>query len=256
MSYAAARLGGESISVGAGSLIPALHGSRAVVDQILQLDALSPQGVRIALGAGWDRNEFERYGKPFTDRFRSMYACVDLLRGHEGFDSSKQLLQTISSDSRQWVTAGMSGVGVYTGAFGRSMDMLERHTLDYRRALLNSPVRVDGGWVACMTHCYVGSDDRSAGEEYESTISSYMDRHALRSRLGVEERRRTVDSGLARMRESMGLIGSPETITSRFRGYERAGIDEIVLLFQYSDDLTRELDQLSKIQKVLYDECV
>lgn len=237
----------SKLTPGAGSLIPGLHGTQELIDQIRQVESLSPTGVRIALGLGWDKNQYSRHGRGFDQRHVALKQVTERLREYDTFAPSRSLLRTISGDSRQWRCAGKDAMGVYTASFGKSFAMLSKNTLDYRRELINSPHRNDSGWVACMTHFYIGDTDEAAGVGYETAFRPYLENHGMRAGVGRESRSRIIDTSLRRMRDSIGLVGTESTIRARLKEYRKAGVDEIVLLFQYGDDLELELEQLQRL---------
>ncbi|MFA1532794.1 hypothetical protein ACDL65_12510 [Corynebacterium belfantii] len=254
MSYMAGCMNKRSsLTPGAGSLIPSLHGRQELIDQIRQVDSLSSNGARVALGLGWDRHQFSRHDFLFDQRQLALDQLAEELKEYATFTHSRNLLRTISGDISQWGKAGKTALGVYTAAFGKSMRMISKNTLDYRRELINSPHRNDSGWVACMTHFCIGNTDRAAAMDYETLFRPYLARHGVRSGVGRENQSQIIDSSIRRMCESMGLIGSEITIKSRIEEYRKAGVDEIVLLFQYGDDLESELEQLRRLCEVVSD---
>lgn len=236
---------------GAGSLIPGLHGLQETLDQIHQIDALSPSGVRVALGLGWDSSQFSRYSSEFDSRQDALRLLVESLRRDGYANNSKNVLQTISGNTNQWENAAKNGLGVYTAAFGKSMRMIANNALDYRRELINSPFRSDSGWVACMTHAFVDDNDEVAGDKYERIFRPYLENHGKRAGIGQKAQSTIISRSLNRMRNQMGLIGSPDTIMRRLQRFRKAGVDELVLLFQYSDELDAELEQIAKLREVL-----
>lgn len=255
MAYMAACMTKRSkLTPGAGSLIPGLHGFQELIDQIRQVESLSPNGVRIALGLGWDENQFSRHDLGFDQRHIALKQVTEKLREYGTFVPSRNLLRTISGDSRQWRLAGKAAVGVYTASFGKSFQMISKNTLDYRRELINSPYRNDSGWVACMTHFYIGDTDEVAGVEYKNIFRPYLEEHGMRAGVSHENRSQIIDNSLRRMRDSIGLVGTESTIRTRLKEYGKAGVDEVVLLFQYGDDLELELEQLRCLCKAICDD--
>lgn len=252
MAYMAGTLNRSTLlTPGAGSLVPGLHGIQESFDQICQVSALSLNGVRIALGLGWDKSQFLRHGSDFDRRDYALKQLVKRLRENGLLLQSRSLLRTISGDAAQWGLAGKDALGVYTAAFGKSMAMIASNALEYRRELVNSPYRADSGWVACMTHFFVGASDEIAGENYEKAFRPYLEQHGIRAGIGRQAQSRIVDSSMHRMRNEMGLVGASETIFRRLEDYRKAGVDELVLLFQYGDNLDLELRQLAKLCEVL-----
>lgn len=251
MAFTIGRLANTPINVGAGSLIPGLHGAQEVIDQIDQVSSLHHSETRIALGLGWDPLQFTRYAKDFELREQKFADFISLADTLSQYQSTRNLLRTISSDNRKWVSTGRAGLGVYTGAFGKSMSQLEGQILDYRRANINSSHRKDSGWVTCMTHAYVGRDDESASRDYRYIMNPYLESHGTNAGISLAERRKLADSSLNRMIQSIGLIGSPKTVNERLEKYKSIGVDELVVLYQYSSSLDDEIEQFQSLQEVL-----
>nr|WP_159461454.1 LLM class flavin-dependent oxidoreductase [Corynebacterium casei] len=241
----------RQVHFGAGSLIPSMHQQHALLDQLEQAKILTSNRLRVALGAGWDEEEFNRYGTNFSSRYEYTNAFADALRTDPQFQSSENLLTTISSSKERWVEAGKNGLGVYCGAFGKSFSSLRELILSYRIALINSPHRKDSGWVSCMTHFRAAQSDTQAQNEYANSIEGYLTRHSSTSGLSSENRKKMIDQSILRMENEMGLIGSPSRVAERLEKYERIGVDELVVLFDYTGSLKNESEQLEILEKVV-----
>ncbi|MDN6704602.1 LLM class flavin-dependent oxidoreductase [Corynebacterium glyciniphilum] len=246
----AGALGSESINFATGSLIAPYYEPEVVRDSIGHAKIYMGERLRLALGAGWDKSQFSRYSANFENRYSRLERTFSDLRSqHDG--APRSLMRTISKSGEAWRDCGNLGLGVYCGAFGRSMNSLKKDVLRYRGALLNSPYTRQRGWVACMTHFYLDHSDEHAVSVYQARISPYILRHAKRSQgEDIQDVDSLVNSGTRRMVDEMGLIGSRETIMKRIAQYAEAGIDELVILTDYDDDVDHRRDQIEALGKV------
>lgn len=240
----------KKIHLGTGSLIPALHSPSSLFDQVQQISVLSSKRLRVSVGAGWDQQEFERYEANFESRYECLHSFTEILRQDSYFRSTENLLTTISSSVPRWEEAGTQGLGVYCGAFGKDFSTLRSLITRYRMQLVNSPNRHDSGWVACMTHFWAESSSSKEGN-YSDKIKGYLKRHGSSSSLSQTNQELMVSKSIKRMTEETGLIGPPDEILNRLNKYKKAGVDELILLFEYTDSLDQETNQLLQLQDIL-----
>ncbi|NKB99976.1 MAG: TIGR03619 family F420-dependent LLM class oxidoreductase [Pseudomonadales bacterium] len=91
LSYAAAAT--TKIGLGVGVLVLPQRQPTLVAKQVSTLDTLSGGRVRLGLGIGWQRSEFEALGEDYDTRGRRMDEAIDLMRAywqdeHVNFDGT------------------------------------------------------------------------------------------------------------------------------------------------------------------------
>ncbi|MDG2277034.1 MAG: LLM class F420-dependent oxidoreductase, partial [Pseudomonadales bacterium] len=91
LSYAAAAT--TKIGLGVGVLVLPQRQPTLVAKQISTLDTLSSGRVRLGLGIGWQRSEYEALGEDYDTRGRRMDEAIDLMRAywrdeHVNFDGT------------------------------------------------------------------------------------------------------------------------------------------------------------------------
>lgn len=80
LSYAAAVT--STIGLGVGVLVLPQRQPTLVAKQVSTLDTLSNGRVRLGVGIGWQRSEFEALGEDYDTRGRRMDEAIDILRAY------------------------------------------------------------------------------------------------------------------------------------------------------------------------------
>lgn len=80
LSYAAART--TTIGLGVGVLVLPQRQPTLVAKQVSTLDTLSNGRMRLGVGIGWQRSEFEALGEDYDTRGRRMDEAIDILRAY------------------------------------------------------------------------------------------------------------------------------------------------------------------------------
>ena len=85
LAFAAART--EKIRLGTAVVIASQHSAAILAKRVATLDALSRGRVRLGVGIGWQREEYEAIGVPYRDRGRRLDETIEAMRvlWHEDF---------------------------------------------------------------------------------------------------------------------------------------------------------------------------
>lgn len=78
LSFVAART--DRLRLGTSVLIASQHNAVVLAKRVATLDALSGGRVRLGVGIGWQREEYEAVGVPYRDRGRRLDECIDAMR--------------------------------------------------------------------------------------------------------------------------------------------------------------------------------
>lgn len=78
LSFVAART--QTLRLGTSVMIASQHNSVVLAKRVATLDALSAGRVRLGVGIGWQREEYEAVGVPYRDRGRRLDECIDSMR--------------------------------------------------------------------------------------------------------------------------------------------------------------------------------
>ena len=78
LAFVAART--ESLRLGTSVVIASQHNAVVLAKRVATLDALSAGRVRLGVGIGWQREEYEAVGIPYRDRGRRLDECIDAMR--------------------------------------------------------------------------------------------------------------------------------------------------------------------------------
>ncbi|MFK7896221.1 MAG: LLM class F420-dependent oxidoreductase [Myxococcota bacterium] len=77
-AFAAART--ERINLGTAVLIASQHSAAILAKRVATLDALSGGRLRLGVGIGWQREEYEAIGVPYRDRGRRLDETIEAMR--------------------------------------------------------------------------------------------------------------------------------------------------------------------------------
>lgn len=78
LAFAAART--EKIRLGTAVVIASQHSAAILAKRVATLDALSRGRVRLGVGIGWQREEYEAIGVPYRDRGRRLDETIEAMR--------------------------------------------------------------------------------------------------------------------------------------------------------------------------------
>lgn len=78
LAFAAART--EKIRLGTAVVIASQHSAAILAKRVATLDALSHGRVRLGVGIGWQREEYEAIGVPYRDRGRRLDETIEAMR--------------------------------------------------------------------------------------------------------------------------------------------------------------------------------
>jgi probable F420-dependent oxidoreductase len=70
----------EKVNLGTGVLLLPLHAPVILAKRVATLDALSGGRVRLGIGMGWQREEYQSIGIPYEERGRRTDECIDAVR--------------------------------------------------------------------------------------------------------------------------------------------------------------------------------
>ena len=77
-AFAAART--EKINLGTAVVIASQHSAAILAKRVATLDALSGGRVRLGVGIGWQKEEYEAIGVPYRDRGRRLDETIEAMR--------------------------------------------------------------------------------------------------------------------------------------------------------------------------------
>ena len=78
LAFAAART--EKLRLGTAVVIASQHSAAILAKRVATLDALSQGRVRLGVGIGWQREEYEAIGVPYRDRGRRLDETIEAMR--------------------------------------------------------------------------------------------------------------------------------------------------------------------------------
>jgi len=78
LAFAAART--DRINLGTAVVIASQHSAAILAKRVATLDALSRGRVRLGVGLGWQREEYEAIGVPYRDRGRRLDETIEAMR--------------------------------------------------------------------------------------------------------------------------------------------------------------------------------
>jgi probable F420-dependent oxidoreductase len=78
LAFAAART--DRINLGTAVIIASQHSAAILAKRVATLDALSRGRVRLGVGLGWQREEYEAIGVPYRDRGRRLDETIEAMR--------------------------------------------------------------------------------------------------------------------------------------------------------------------------------
>lgn len=78
LAFAAART--ERLNLGTAVVIASQHSAAILAKRVATLDALSGGRVRLGVGIGWQREEYEAIGVPYSDRGRRLDETIEAMR--------------------------------------------------------------------------------------------------------------------------------------------------------------------------------
>jgi probable F420-dependent oxidoreductase len=78
LAFAAART--DRINLGTAVIVASQHSAAILAKRVATLDALSRGRVRLGVGLGWQREEYEAIGVPYRDRGRRLDETIEAMR--------------------------------------------------------------------------------------------------------------------------------------------------------------------------------
>lgn len=78
LAFAAART--DRLNLGTGVIVASQHSAAILAKRVATLDALSGGRVRLGVGIGWQREEYEAIGVPYRDRGRRLDETIESMR--------------------------------------------------------------------------------------------------------------------------------------------------------------------------------
>jgi probable F420-dependent oxidoreductase len=78
LAFAAART--DRINLGTAVIVASQHSAAILAKRVATLDALSKGRVRLGVGLGWQREEYEAIGVPYRDRGRRLDETIEAMR--------------------------------------------------------------------------------------------------------------------------------------------------------------------------------
>jgi probable F420-dependent oxidoreductase len=78
LAFAAART--DNLKLGTGVIVASQHSAAILAKRVATLDALSGGRVRLGVGIGWQREEYEAIGVPYRDRGRRLDETIESMR--------------------------------------------------------------------------------------------------------------------------------------------------------------------------------
>jgi probable F420-dependent oxidoreductase len=107
----------ERLLLGTGVVIAPLHSPAVLAKRVATIDVLSAGRMRLGLGIGWQKEEYDAVGVPFSDRGRRLEECVEAMRvlwaggpsSYEGRHVSFQRVHSNPSPARNAVPILLGG---------------------------------------------------------------------------------------------------------------------------------------------------
>lgn len=78
LAFAAART--DNLNLGTAVIVASQHSAAILAKRVATLDALSGGRVRLGVGIGWQREEYEAIGVPYRDRGRRLDETIEAMR--------------------------------------------------------------------------------------------------------------------------------------------------------------------------------
>jgi natural product biosynthesis luciferase-like monooxygenase protein len=272
----------QNIGIRAGSVILPLHSTLRVAEEWSVVDNLSNGRVGIAVGCGWNANDFVLSPNNFKDARNVMYRRVDILqklwRGESitikngsGQDVPVSIYPRpiqprlpiwISGQSQSsFVRAGSIGANVLTHLVLRDLPELEQNIRAYRQSLADHGYDPANGQVALMMHTFLDSNvDRARSRvqaAYSSYVGGYLDflgsywrTSGIEGELSQPERALLLNNAFDRLLNGHGLVGSPDACVERITKLRSIGVTEIACLIDFGIDTEIVLEALNKIDEL------
>jgi probable F420-dependent oxidoreductase len=197
----------ERATIGTAVLVLPLRHPIIVAKQLASLDACSNGRVRLGVGAGWLREEFDALAVPFDGRGSRLEEWLSLLRD----------CWTGTPPARTAMHYSLpEGVLCYPTPAHEIPFLVGGHS----RAALRRAGRVGDGWLAQQSLDGIDTSELEAAVDVMRTAARDAGRDADRLEVGL----RLVDSA-----------GRSDEVADRLGALARAGVDEVIVDVAWSD---------------------
>ncbi|MBY8848283.1 MupA/Atu3671 family FMN-dependent luciferase-like monooxygenase [Saccharothrix longispora] len=280
----------ERVRIRAGSVVTPLHPVARVVEDFAMVDCLSGGRVDIAIGSGWNVNDFTLAPAEYEGRRERVVDDIATIRevwrtgAWSGVNPHGDPVRLdvhprpVGAELPIWTTASRSpetfrragelGTNLLTHLENQDLDALADKVDGYREA------RADHGWpgrgkVTLMLHTCVGASsaeaEQLAGPWLKRYLLTAIDLEAAAVRSGgtmsggkrgrdfMSSRRgrdKLAELGVNRYLDGASLIGSVADCAEVVRRAERAGVDEIACLVDFIGDRDAVLAGVERIAEL------
>ena len=264
LSHAAAIT--KKLKLRAGSVILPLHNPIRVAEDWAMVDNLSGGRTEISFGSGWNADDFALNPDHYEDRREYLNTQIDIVRRAwrgEPVDLTNgagrpvrivTLPRPVQSELPIWLTAQSDSTFAWAGSQGYPVltnlnftlpDQLRQRVAAYREA--SRAAGHGAGWVALMTHCFVGSEADMARHQIGPALTRYLEANlsmrvqASAARGGSlapnQSRQHAVAQGGAdRLSHGGSLVCGPGDVRERVQALGSLDVDELALLVDFVTD--------------------
>jgi alkanesulfonate monooxygenase SsuD/methylene tetrahydromethanopterin reductase-like flavin-dependent oxidoreductase (luciferase family) len=247
-----AAIGARTRRLRLGALVSVLpfHRPIDVVEEYSMVDRLTGGRLNLGLGSGYLPSEFEGFGiDPATkrDRFDSAFGAV--LDGFAGrpIDAGGGPARRVRANVRPvqtphpplWIAVQRREAIPFVARRGVSIALIPYATLRDRTELAeviheyraNLPAGATGE-VAAAVHVYAGPEVGRAREAFARYLEARLRTHSTHY---VEKAKHDASGATPAMLEAAGwaAFGPSEEVVDRLAGLERAGVDEVLGIFDF-----------------------
>jgi len=279
----------ERLQIRAGSVVTPLHHPARVVEDFAVVDGISGGRAAIAVGSGWNVNDFVLAPDVYETRRERMAADIAEIRrawaagtwtgaNPRGAEVTVDLFpRPVQPELPIWITASRSeetfreagrlGTNVLTHLENQDIDALADKIAAYRKA--RAEAGHDQGRVTVMMHTHVAPTAEKARAVAVPWLKEYLltaiDLEARAVRAGgsmsggrqgrdfmsrQDARTRLAELGVSRYLDGTSLIGSVEECTEVAERVRASGADEIACLVDFVGDTSAVLAGLEHLNTV------
>ncbi|WP_049974261.1 MupA/Atu3671 family FMN-dependent luciferase-like monooxygenase [Azospirillum sp. B4] len=265
------------IRIRAGSVILPLHDPLELAEAWAMVDLLSHGRVDLAVGSGWNPQDFVLSPDTFANAKSVMRTRLDELRhlwaggavqrrsgkgetvevtphpAPSRPDLNVWIATTGNADSFAW--AGRSGFNVLTMMLGSGMTDLADRIRVYREARSEAGLEPDAGRVTLMLHSYCDPDPARTLARVKGPLTEYVrgalnlhvDAQADAVEVGGAQRDRVADFAFQRYLRSASLIGTPDECREMMGRVGAIGVNEIACLLDFGLPKRDVLESLARL---------
>lgn len=264
-----AACGARTRSIRLGSLVSVLpfHRPVDVAEEYALLDRLCGGRLNLGVGSGYLASEFAGFGvDPAEKRTRFDEGLATLERAFAGarFRAAPGAAEEVELNVRPvqrprpplWVAVqrreavrfvAARGLGLALIPYATVLDLAELRGVveEYRRALPGP----GGGDVVAAVHVYAGDEPDRA----RSAFREYLDARLRTHSTFYEQKSHTAPSQSspeALERADLAVFGDPAEVARRLHAYARAGVDELLGIFDFgglpSEEVVRSVEALGR----------